>query len=201
MALHFDELEFLAAAQTGDFRKGLEAKRKLTDSIRRDRGLSQGEPGDVFTELTEIAARLLGIARVGLWALDDSQSKITCLDLYVVSTRRHANGTMIPRSAAPNYFEHVLDGGVIAANDARTDPRTAELADEYLPTHGIGALLDVPILIERQMSGVMCGEHVGGARAWKGWERLLASSIADCAGVAIETLRSASAPRWQRLAG
>ncbi len=201
MALSFDESEFMTAAQTGDFRKGLEAKDQLIQSIRANRGLRMGEPHEVFTQLSEIAARLLGIARVGLWALDDDCTKITCLDLYVVAERRHANGAIIPRSAAPTYFDHVLDGGVIAANDARTDPRTAELATEYLPTYNIGALLDVPILIERRMSGVMCGEHVGGPRAWKGWERLLASSIADCVGVAIDTLRTANAQRWQRLAG
>ncbi|MFO7568022.1 MAG: hypothetical protein R6X02_35600 [Enhygromyxa sp.] len=62
-------------------------------------------------------------------------------------------------------------------------------------------LLDCPILIERRMAGVLRAEHVGGPRRWQGWERLLGSTFAECAGVAIAVARSAASGAWRKLAG
>ncbi len=201
MAISFDEETFVAAARAGDFRRVLEPKAQLTEAIRASASLRDGEPREALGQLSEIAARLLRVGRVGLWAFDPHLTKITCLDLFVGESGRHSSGMVLARSEAPEYFSRILIGEVLPVDDAMSDPRTAELARKYLPAFGVGALLDCPILVERNLAGILCAEHLGGPRRWEGWERLLGSSLADCAGVAIGLARSAASGSFAQLTG
>ena len=63
----------------------------------------------------------------------------------------------------PAYFAAIEPERVIAAHDARTDPRTRGFPDVYLEPQNIGAMLDVPLRQGAAVSGVLCVEHVGGA--------------------------------------
>ena len=201
MTASFDEENFVAAARAGDFRRVLEPKAQLIEAIRANPSLREGEPRDALGQLSEIAARLLEVDRLGLWVFDDARSKLTCLDLFVAETGRHSSGTTIARAEAPGYFALVLAAEVITIDDALTDPRTAELARSYLPVFGVAAMLNCPILVERRLVGILSAEHGGGPRRWEGWERLPGSSIAECAGVAIGLARTASSGTWRKLAG
>jgi two-component system sensor histidine kinase/response regulator len=201
MSVSIDEASLVAAARAGDFRRVLEPKTHLIEAIRASPALAAGEPRDVLRQLGEAATRLLEVERVGVWALDDAYTKLTCLDLFTAESGRHTSGTTITRTEAPHYFALVLQAEVITVDDAMTDPRTGELARSYLPAFGVTALLDCPILIERRIAGVLRAEHVGGTRRWQGWERLLGSTFAECAGVAIGVARGASSGLWRRLAG
>jgi GAF domain-containing protein len=201
MTVSIDEESFVAAARAGDFRRVLGPKVQLIEAIRASPALREGEPRDVLRQLGEAATRLLGVERVGVWALDEAYTKLTCLDLFTRETGRHSSGSTITRTEAPQYFALALQAEVITVDDALADSRTSELARSYLPAFGITALLDCPILIERRIAGVLRAEHVGGVRRWEGWERLLASTLAECAGAAIGVARGASSGLWRRLAG
>lgn len=201
MIVSFDEDSLVAAARAGDFRRVLEPKTHMIEAIRASPSLKEGEPREVLRQLSEAAVRLLGVQRVGIWALDDAFTKLTCLELMESESGRHSSGTTITRTEAPHYFGLVMAAEVVTIDDALGDPRTAELARNYLPAFGIAALLDCPILIERRIAGVLRAEHVGGTRRWQGWERLLGSTFAECAGVAIGLARGASSSTWRRLAG
>ncbi len=201
MTVSFDEENFVAAARAGDFRRVLEPKAQLIEAIRASPSLRDGEPREALAQISEISARLLDVARIGLWVFDQRQTKLTCLDMFVAETGRHSSGTLLARTEVPQYFALVLNGEVVTIDDAVVDTRTSELARHYLPAFGITAMLDCPILIERKLAGVLCAEHVGGSRRWEGWERLLGSSLAECAGVAIGVARSASSGNLRKLAG
>lgn len=201
MIVSFDEENFVAAARAGDFRRVLEPKAQLIEAIRASPALREGEPREALRQLGETATRLLEVARVGIWVLDEAQTKLTCLDLFIADTGRHSAGTTISRAEAPQYFDLALEAEVVAVDDALADPRVSELARSYLPAFGITALLDCPILISRRIAGVLRAEHVGGQRRWQGWERLLCSTFAECAGVAISLARTASSGHWRKLAG
>jgi GAF domain-containing protein len=200
MTVPFDEETFVAAARAGDFRRVLEPKAQLSEALCASPALREGEPRDALRQLDEIATRLLSVSRVGIWVIDEAETKLTCLDLYVTDSGVHTAGSTIVRAEAPQYFELALQAEVIAVDDALADARTSELARSYLPAFGVGALLDCPILIERRMAGLLRAEHVGPARRWEGWERLLGSSLAECAGNAIAEARAASTGVWRKLA-
>lgn len=181
--IEFDEAAYLAAVQSGDFSRLLEPQRRLLAKLRENVSLRSGDPRDALGEVTEAAARMLEVGRVGLWRFDASRRHIVCLDLYVMIEDRHEQGAVVPAYLAPRYFAAIGTGQVVAAEDAFRDPRTAELGADYLPNNKVGAMLDTPVMIEGRLAGVLCHEHVGGARRWHAWERTLAASLSECAGL------------------
>ena len=105
-----------------------------------------------------------------------------CINAPRAATTR---GRCCARHDAPAYFDALERERVIAANDARTDPRTREFLETYLTPNGIGAMLDVPLRQNNMTVGVLCAEHVGAARAWTVDEQNFAISTANLIVVAV----------------
>ena len=141
--------------------------------------------GDRLAELLEAAARTLRAERVSMWRFGDERAALHCIDLYERAPGRHTSGDVLPRAQSPIYFTAIEQDRVIAAADARRDERTREFAREYLEPHGIGAMLDVPLRQRDTTIGVLCVEHVGGAREWTADERNFALSVANLVTAAI----------------
>jgi PAS domain S-box-containing protein len=74
---------------------------------------------------------------------------------------------------------------LIAADDAHHDPSTREFSVPYLTPKGIGAMLDIPLHQNAAVTGVMCLEHIGGARHWTAEEQNFALSVANLLVLAI----------------
>jgi PAS domain S-box-containing protein len=143
-------------------------------------------------ELTEAGTRLLDVGRCGIWLLEDGGRALRCLDLFQRGRARHDEGTTIAVGAYPAYFAALAAERVIAADDARADPRTRQMETDYLAAFGITAMLDAPVFLEGRMAGVICHEHVGDEpRVWSADEQTLAGSLADCVARALEALARA----------
>ena len=182
----------------GDFRGVVTAQRALLTELLSSPKFRAGDPTGAYARITELTAEIVEAGRVGLWVFDANKTNITCLDLYIQRDGRHVAHNVVRRADVPRYFEAIEHGQVVAADDAYTDPRTAEFGGGYLPAFGIGALLDVPLMSMREPIGVMCIEHIGESREWLARERLLASTLADCAGLIITEMRNPSRSRSRR---
>ncbi len=141
-------------------------------------GVAGDEKGAVRL-VTETVARALEIDRVSIWRFDKERAAIVCQDLYAVSTGSHTAGAVLHADTIPAYFRAMAENEVIAADDARHDPRTRELAAGYLEPIGIASMLDVPVLVAGVLDGVLCCEHVGARRVWTQAERSFAISVAN----------------------
>jgi serine phosphatase RsbU (regulator of sigma subunit) len=86
----------------------------------------------------------------------------------------------------PEYFLALGKNPLIVATDARNDPRTREFRESYLEPLGITSLMDVPIRLRGETSGIICHEHVGPARNWLPEEQSFAASLAELASLAME---------------
>ncbi|MFO0928422.1 MAG: response regulator [Gemmataceae bacterium] len=75
---------------------------------------------------------------------------------------------------------------MIAADDASTDPRTAELAAAYLLPEGITSMLDAPLRLAGEVVGVLCHEQVGPPRTWQQMEQTFVLSVASLITLALE---------------
>src|SRR5690606_25651312 len=75
---------------------------------------------------------------------------------------------------------------LVAATDAYADPATRGFAQHYLRPNGIGAMLDVPIRVGGALTGVLCHEHVGGARLFLSDEQTTARLLGNLASLACE---------------
>lgn len=127
----------------------------------------------------EVGADALEVAQFGIWLLSDEGASIVCRALFRSDGREFQSGTELHQEDFPLYFEAMSSERSIVACDAARHPATAEFAAEYLPTYGIGAMLDAPILGAGGMRGVICCEHVGPAREWTFLDQLTAASLAD----------------------
>jgi PAS domain S-box-containing protein len=136
-------------------------------------------------QILERCAATLGAERTSLWRFTDARDALTCVNLYEQSCCRHQSGERLERQAFPEYFA-ALDGErVIAASDARQDPRTAGFRASYLDPRQIGAMLDVPLRKDDRTIGVLCVEHVGGPRAWTYDEQNFTIAVANLVVVAL----------------
>jgi len=129
--------------------------------------------------VAELDAAALRVDRVGVWLYSGDRTEIRCAGLYDTRTERRASGAVLRAETYPAYFRALEESRVVAAADARSDPRTAEFAEAYLEPLGIGAMLDVPIWLGGRVAGVVCHEHSGGTRQWTEEEQDFAASVAE----------------------
>lgn len=134
-----------------------------------------------FTEAASLATRLVadaaGVSRVGIW-LYENDGRLELVDCFERDERSHSRGAYLNLREFPLYFEALLTGRFISAEDVYTDARTQELSG-YLRPHQITALLDAPLRLGGELVGVLCLEHRGGEREWTTDETNFASEIAD----------------------
>ncbi|WP_375512436.1 ATP-binding protein [uncultured Nostoc sp.] len=154
--------------------------------LARSKTFQQGDLNAALREITETAARTLLVKRVGVWLYNQERSKIECIDLYDVSTKKHSFGNSLSEKNYPAYFQALEKERTIAVDDAINDTRTQELSESYLSVWGITSLLDAPIWLEGRLVGVVCHEHIGEVRQWTLEEETFAGSIADFVTLAIE---------------
>lgn len=137
-------------------------------------------------ELISVAAcNGMNINRVSIWLLDPLKSyiscQVTCNSLGII----HNDTLVIKEEQFPVYFKGLLEERTIVANNAFTDPITAEFKDNYLAPLGITSLLDCPIRLHGKMIGVLCCENTGPIKKWLQEEQSFAASLAEFASRAI----------------
>ncbi len=147
------------------------------------------DPGDSFGErlhaILATAARALGVERLSMWRFTPDRRAITCQGLYRQTEGHFACGAVLRRHEADAYFEAIEHERVVAAADARADPRTSGFLESYLLPNGIGSMLDVPLRQNNATVGVLCAEHIGGPRPWAIDEQNFAMSVANLIVIAL----------------
>lgn len=151
--------------------------------------LGSGALDEAMREITEAAATVLSVARSSVWLYNADHTAIQCVDIFLSAERAHESGVELFAKDYPTYFDALREERSIAAHDAHTDPRTSCFSASYLTPLGIGAMLDAPVRAGGKMIGVVCNEHLGGARTWTAEDEQFAASIADFVALALETGR------------
>ena len=159
--------------------------------LARHKAFTTGDVNAAWEELTVAAARTLDVERVGIWRLDAERTALRCDDLYHLSRDRHSEGVTLALDRIPTYVRALDNNRVIAAPDARTEPRVGELNAVYLAPLSITSLLAAPIRVAGRVVGVVGFEHVGTPRDWSPAAQSFAGSIADLAALALEAAERA----------
>ncbi len=152
-----------------------------------------------FREAAEICAHSLRVDRVGVWLFAEDKSAMVCRDIYDAPTRRHFSGERWEKSKSPLYFKVMESEGVVAAADARRDPRTAEFSREYFIPNGILSTLDMLIVAEGRPAGIVRAENAREPREWSAADRNLVSAVCDYSALAILEERRAQLERSKDL--
>jgi GAF domain-containing protein len=155
--------------------------------LARSENLATGQWMEILGEVTEVAARALETERTSVWLYDGHHSRLRCANLFELGPQQHSQGAELAAEDFPAYFAALRQEHTIAADDARSDPRTREFTASYLTPLGIASMLDAPIRAGGVIAGVICHEHVGPVRHWKVDEQNFAASVADLLSLALET--------------
>jgi two-component system cell cycle sensor histidine kinase/response regulator CckA len=122
-------------------------------------------------------AQTLGVDRVSYWRFQQNPTALICEALYLLQTDKIEQGIELHGADFPTYFKALETNPLIVAQDAQTDPRTAEFTQSYLRPLGIASMLDVPVYVRGLLVGVVCHEHLGDSREWSSDEGDFALSI------------------------
>src|SRR5690349_24975046 len=106
--------------------------------------------------MLRILATTLDVGRTSFWTVDTNYTSIRCEHVYTAVPDRPMGQMLLKRSDCPVYFDTMCQELVIAAEDARNDPRTSELAAAYLEPVGVYSILDVPVRAFCRHAGVCC---------------------------------------------
>ena len=148
---------------------------------------------DVYREVAQLAAETLDADRASVWLFNESKQQLDCMSLFIKSKQLHTVAKPLLANQLPEYFKHLIEQRVIAANDAATHQATAEFLDGYLQENNIGAMLDGTIWLNDQVVGVVCIEHTGSTREWTLDEQNFVGSLTDYCRVIIEICRRRNA--------
>ena len=133
----------------------------------------------IVREITEVVARTLEVAQVGVWHHDDLGTSTRCQDLLEWPELRHSSGEEVTEEACPRFFRAIAESEVIAVYDAAVDARTSELADRHLKSHGITSVMSVAIRSPGATVGVLSCHHQGPPRRWMPDEQAFALAVAN----------------------
>jgi signal transduction histidine kinase/HAMP domain-containing protein len=136
---------------------------------------------------TEEAARTLGVEQVSIWFFHEQSSELVCEQQYNLSGRSGGVGLRLRVCDYPVYFDAIENSRILAANNARQDPRTQAFTENYFEPQGIMSSMDVPIRLHTKLLGVMSYEHTGTIREWSLEEQDFAASVADMIALQVES--------------
>lgn len=136
--------------------------------------------------ILEIFSELIRTERVSVWKYNSDYSKITCLDLYERSEKKHSSGEELMSAVFPGYTAAHFNGKPIKADDVYTDPRTSDIPSWYYETHGITSLLDVPVYVSGKLTGILSFENTGEKRHWTSDDERLSLSMATHVAICFE---------------
>lgn len=176
------EKERAVSTELFDGARRASLQRSAVMKLVLDRSFVENELSAAVKCLAEVVACTADAARGSVWLFDDDASELRCLSLYETVNKTFDSGYILDVKKYPAYFRALESDKFIDAEDAQADPRTCEFTDDYLVPLGITSMLDVGIMIEGRLVGVICLEHIGPKRRWHPDEKSFAGTIAALAG-------------------
>src|SRR5690606_21640264 len=137
-------------------------------------------------EITEAAARGVGVSRVTIWLFEDNETLLRCVTAHEAGANAAETTAELRVADSASYFESVTRDRFISVSDVQADPRTLELVDGYFGPLGITSILNAGIRLRGRLIGIVCLEHQGRRRTWRNEEELFAGSLADIVALAIQ---------------
>ncbi len=160
---------------------------QILNELAKDESMRQGNFSVSVQKLTESVATTLKVERSSVWLVKEEQVNWTCLDLFLLSSRKHISETNSSYSAFPTYLGQLKTELAVSVDDALNDDRTIDLTDNYLIQFGITSILEIPLRQNNDIVGMLSLEHTGEPRTWTLLDQSFARSIGDLVALAIES--------------
>ena len=129
------------------------------------------------------AAKAFKFSRLGYWKYNEDA--ITCENLYDLSLDSYSSGFVLEKENYPNYFDLITNRKLINAPDVFNKPELSEFTENYFLEHDIKSLLDIPIFINGELTGILCLESTKFKINWDNEDINFARAISDIISLTI----------------
>ena len=190
-----ERLERLVDEQTASL-QGEAKLLKRSEQVRRHRdvllALAHSDKSDfarALRQICSVSAAALDVARVSYWSLQENGGALVCEVLHLRHTEsfyEQCKTNHLSFSDCPAYFEAFTARRPIVADSALEHPATRGLAENYLRPLGITSLLEVPVLRQARVVGVLRYEDMGPSRHWSAEEIDFVSTLGATVSHALE---------------
>ena len=156
--------------------------------------------GRAYAGIARTAAAALGVDRVSIWLFSADFQRLHRVHDHR-ETGRNDFGLSLDLSQRPDYVETLAAGALFSVEQADEPPHAGDALTDYMVANGIRSMLDAPIRVGDELTGVVCHEQAE-RRAWNGVERDRALRIGAIAAriiAADRRHRSAALSRQARL--
>jgi PAS domain S-box-containing protein len=153
--------------------------------------------GDLDASLREIIAKVascMGASRVSICCLDEASADVCnddskmnfCPNLrYDLESDLYTDINGLKESDYPEYFKTINSLRVIRSDDVKHDVNLSEFYDSYFMPNNIASVIDVTIIHEGNMIGVLRCEQLQHLRHWHLDEQHFFVSMADLVSIAV----------------
>lgn len=132
---------------------GLHDYNRAIRDIATSADWQSGKLARQLERVVQVAARYMGVGRVGIWRMQQGQNRLDCVCQFDSRFGVTQPVKSLSENQYPAYFAGLTQNRVMAVADAVNDPMTAELIDGYINPLKIASLLDAPIWLDGEMGG------------------------------------------------
>src|SRR5690606_23039871 len=113
--------------------------------LARSELVAHGDLSASLQEITEAAARGIGVGRVNIWLYEENDTVLRCLSQFESGNPGCDVSYEMRVADFPTYFEAVTRDRFVSVADVETDFRTRELLESYFRPLGITSILNAGI--------------------------------------------------------
>ena len=133
-------------------------------------------------QIIESAAKATKCNRVSYWRY--TEDTFTCENIFSYDTKS-IKGQLLEKNKYPIYFESIKKNKLICASDVTKANEVSEFSADYFIEHDIKSLLDLPISINGELTGLLCFEDTKKQRNWDNDDINFTRTISDIISLTI----------------
>lgn len=126
-----------------------------------------------------------GVDRVSYWNYFPDQ--LICHTLYNLTTDSFSDGQIFEKKNAPNYFSTIEKNKIIISSDISLKNSVDHFFNEYYTDNKIKSMMDVTIIQNGKIQGVLCFETYNEKKFWDNEDINFVRTISDIISLAIES--------------
>lgn len=149
---------------------------------------SNASEQDIFEALCKDVLEELKVDLVSIWYFNDDYTSMTCKYSIDKTGSRALVGLDFLKADHPTYFNAIIEGVSVKANDVYLQPETRELVDGYFTPNGIFSMLDYLIVEGGRTTGLICCETTSGKRVWTEQDNDRIRALTVMAGVELKNI-------------
>lgn len=152
-------------------------------------GLEDISDQQIFKALSNDVIAGLNVDMVSIWYFDDICEKLSCQYSLDRSNNNNLIGINLLKTDYPTYFNALIQGVSIRADDVYNNPNTVELIESYFKPYQVKSLLDYIIYKGEKPVGLICCETIREKRNWSGDDIDYVRALTVMAGVELKSAK------------